>query len=144
MMPVLRITLLSKEVQRKSTMRIEDAVLRCRLSYERSDCTPPPSPGSPFSPTQGPKSNGFGGGCPGAAGRYNNKSSSSSMNVPAETTIRVNNKINGGNNSSRKCKSPTQNDNDWQQAGDDDNDEDAKMGGESWHQPDHIFFVTPG
>ena len=61
-------------------------------------------------------------------GRYNNKSSSSSVNMPAERTIRVNNKINGGNNSPRKRKSPTQNNNDWQQAGDYNNNEDVKMG----------------
>jgi hypothetical protein len=34
MMPVLRVTLLSKEVQRKSTVCIKDAVLHCRSSYE--------------------------------------------------------------------------------------------------------------
>ena len=50
------------------------------------------------------------------------------MNVSAETTLRVNNKTNGDNNSLRKRKSPIQNNNDLQQVGDDDN-EDAKMGG---------------
>ena len=80
MMPVLRVTLLSKEVQRKSTVRVEDAVLRRRSSYESGDCTPPPPPGVPF-PPQGPQGNGFGGGFPGATGGYNIfKSSSSSMN----------------------------------------------------------------
>jgi hypothetical protein len=132
MMPVLRVTLLSKEVQRKSTVRVEDAVLHCRSSYESGDCTPPPPTGVPFSPP-GPQGNGFGGGFfPGATGRYNiYKSSSSSVNEePAATkSIRVNTKNNGNNNSPRKCKSP-QNNNDMQQAGDNDNneDEDAKMG----------------
>ena len=65
---------------------------------------------------------------PGATGGYNNKSSSRSVNVPAETTLRVNNKTNGGNNSPRKRKSPIQNNNDLQQVGDD-NNEDAKMRG---------------
>ena len=132
MMPVLRVTLLSKEVQRKSTVRVEDAVLRRRTSYESGDCTPPPPPGVPFSPP-GPQGNGFGSGFPGATGRYNIfKSSSSSVNEePAATKpIRVNTKNNRNDNSPRKRKSP-QNNNDIQRVGGDDNDEDdedAKMG----------------
>ncbi len=117
MMPILRVTLLSKEVQRKSTVRIEDAVLRCRSSYKSGDCTPPPPPGVPFS-HPGPQGNGFSGGFPGATGRYNiYKSSSSSVNEePAATkSIRVNtkNNSNNNNNSPRKRKSP-QNNNDMQ------------------------------
>ena len=50
------------------------------------------------------------------------------MNVPAETTLRVDNTTNSGNNSPRKGKSPIQNNNDLQQVGDEDN-KDAKMGG---------------
>ena len=50
MMPVLRVTLLSKEVQRKSPVRVEDAVLHRRSSYKSSDCTTPPPLVSHFHP----------------------------------------------------------------------------------------------
>ncbi len=128
MMPVLRVTLMSNEVQRKSTVHVQDAVLCCCSSYESGDCTPPPPPSVPFSPP-GPQRNGFGGGFPVATGEYiYNSSSSSSMNEPAATqSIRVNNKNSGGNNSPRKHKS-AQNNNDGQQVGDNDNDGDAKRG----------------
>jgi hypothetical protein len=149
MMPVLRVTLLSKEVQRKSTVRVEDAVLRRRSSYESGDCTPPPPPGVPFSPP-GPQDNGFGGGSPGATGGYIYKSSSSSRNKPAATEkpIRVNTKNNGSNKSPRKRKSP-QNNNDGQQAGDDnddndDNDGDAKMSENFGINLVENFFATAG
>ena len=139
MMPVLRVTLVSKEVQRKSTVRVEDAVLRRRSSYESGDCTPPPPPGVPFSP-QGPQGNGFGGGFPGATGGYNIfKSSSSSTN---ETT-RVSTKNNGKNNSLRKRKSP-QNNNDMQQVDEDDDDGDAKMGENLGINLVEDFFVGAG
>ena len=144
MMPVLRVTLLSKEVQRKSTVRVEDAVLRRRSSYESGDCTPPPPPSVPFSPPGRPHSNGFGGGgFPGATGGY----SSSSGNEPAatENPIRFNTKKNGNNNSPRKRKS-NQNNNDGQQAGDDDNDDndgdDAKMGENLGVNLVEDFFAT--
>jgi hypothetical protein len=133
MMPVLRVILLSKEIQRKSTVRIKDAVLCHRSSYESGNCTAPPPPSAPFSPP-GLQSNDFGGGgFPGAMGGYViYKSNSSSANAPAaHQTIRSNktNKNNGGNNiSQRKRKSPRNNNYDGQQAGKDDNDGDAKMG----------------
>ena len=149
MMPVLRVTLLSKEFQRKSTVRVEDAVLRRRSSYESGDCTPPPPPGVPFSPP-GPQGNGFGGGFPGATGGNNfYRSSSSSVNEdpPAATKpgIRVNTKNNGNNNSPRKRKSP-QNNNNVQRAGDDDNDgdEDTKMGENLGINLVEDFFVAAG
>ncbi len=132
MMLVLRVTLLSKEVQRKSTVRVKDAVLHRRSSYESGDCTLPPPPGVPFSP-QGPQGNGFGGGFPGATGGYNiykKRSSSSSVNeAPAATKpSRVNTTNNDNNNSPRKRKSP-QNYNYVQRAGDENNDgDDVKMG----------------
>ncbi len=133
MMPVLRVTLLSKEVQTKSTVRIEDAVLRRRSSYESGDCTAPPPPSAPFSPPDLQSNDFGGGGFPGAMGGYNiYKSNSSSANAPAaHQTIRSNktNKNNGGNNiSQRKRKSPQNNNYDGQQAGEDNNDGDAKMG----------------
>ena len=123
MMPVLRVTLLSKEVQRKSAVRVEDAVLRRRSSYESGDCTPPPPPGVPFSPP-GLQGDGFGGGFPGATGGYNNIFSSSSS---ANEAIKVNTKNNGISNSPRKRKSP-QNYNEKKQVDEDDDDGDAKMG----------------
>jgi hypothetical protein len=146
MMPILRVTLLSKEVQRMSTVRVEDAVLRHRTSYESGDCTQPPPPGAPFHSTPGPKSNGsFGGGFfPGATGGYsknNYKSNSNSMKTePAAfysdgSTRGANNssssKNNSGNDSPRKHKSPhDNNDGGGQGAGDkDDGDGDAKMMG---------------
>jgi hypothetical protein len=150
MMPVLRVTLLSKEFQRKSTVRVEDAVLRRRSSYESGDCTPPPPPGVPFSPP-GPQGNDFSGGFfPGATGGNNfYRSSSSSVNEdpPAATKpgIRVNTKNNGNNNSPRKRKSP-QNNNNVQRAGDDDNDgdEDTKMGENLGINLVEDFFVAAG
>jgi hypothetical protein len=108
MMPVLRVTLLSKEVQRKSAMRVEDAVLRRCSSYESGDCFPPPPPGVPFSPP-GLQGDGFSGGFPGATGGYNIFKSSSSSSV--NEAIKVKTKNNGRSNSPRKRKSP-QNNND--------------------------------
>ena len=132
MMPVLRVTLLSKEVQRKSTVRNEDAVLRRRSSYESGDCTVPPPPSAPYRPRGDHED--FGGGGflpPGATGGYVYKSNSSSVKAHAAVTqtIKTNNanKNNGSNNNSpRKRKSPK----DYfagQQAGDYDDDGDAKM-----------------
>jgi hypothetical protein len=143
MMPILRVTLLSKEVQRKSTMYVEDAVLHHCSSYKSGDCTLPPPPGAPLS-MPGPKSNGFGSGFPGATGGYNYKSSISSVNEPADNhgngSIRVNNKNNSGNNSLRKHKS-LHNNNDGQQVGDDDGNGDTKMGGNLGINPIEQFFV---
>ncbi len=108
MMPILKVTLLSKEVQRKSTMHVEDAVLCCCSLYKSGDCTPPQPPGVPLS-TPGPQSNGFGGGFPGAMGEYYYKSSSSSMNKSAayhgDGSVRVNNKNKSSNNSPH-CRRP--------------------------------------
>ncbi len=124
MMPILRVTLLSKEVQRKSTVRVEDAVLCHCSSYKSGDCTPPPPPGAQFHSTPGPKSNGsFGGGFfPGATGGYsknNYKTNSNSMNTePAafysDGSIRgainsSSSKNNSSNNSPCKRKSPHDN-----------------------------------
>ena len=144
MMPILRVTLLSKEFQRKSTVRVEDAVLRRRSSYESGDCTPPPPPGVPFSPP------GFGGGFPGGTGGSNfYMSSSSSVNedLPATTKpgIRVNTRNNSNNNSPRKRKSP-QNNNNVQRAGEDkkDRDDDTKMGENLVINMVEDYFVTAG
>ncbi len=143
MMPFLRVSLLSKEVQRKSTVRVKVAVLCRSSSYKSGDCTPPPPPGAPFS-TLGPPSNGFGSGVPGAMGGYNYKSSSSSVNEPAayhgNGSIRVNSKNNSSNNSPRKCKSP-HNNNNGQQADDDNGNGDAKMGGNLGINLIEQFFV---
>jgi hypothetical protein len=140
MMPILRVTLLSKEVQRKSAVRVEDGVLRCRSSYESGDCTPPPPPGVPFSPP-GLQGGGFGGGLPGAMGRYNNIFSSSSSSV--KETINVNTKNNGKSNGPRKRKSP-QNYNEKKQVGEDDDDGDAKMGENLGINLVEDFFVAAG
>jgi hypothetical protein len=133
MMPVLRVTILSKEVQRKSTVRTKDVVLRHRSSYESGNCTAPPPPSAPFSPPGLQKNDFGGGGFSGAMGSYDiYKSNSSSANAPAaHQTIRSNktNKNNGGNNIlQHKRKSPRNNNYDGQQAGEDDDNGDAKMG----------------
>ena len=60
MMPILRVTLVSKEVQRKSIMRADDAVVCMRSSHESADCAPPPPPGGGY-PSPGPKGYGSGG-----------------------------------------------------------------------------------
>jgi hypothetical protein len=140
MMPIPRLTLLSKEVQRKSAVRVEDAVLRRRSSYKSGDCTPPPPPGVPFSPP-GLQGDGFGGGFPGATGGYNNIifSSSSSSNE----AIKVNTKNNGKSNSPRKRKSP-QNYNEKKQVDEDDDDGDAKMGENLGINLVEDFFVAAG
>ena len=140
MMPVLRVTLLSKEFQRKSTVRVEDAVLCRRSSYESGDCTQPPPPGVPF---PGPQGNGFGGGFSGGMGGSNFYMSSSSVDLPAATkpVIRVITKNNSNNNSPRKRKSP-QNNNNVQRLGD--NDGDDKMGENLVINMVEDYFVAAG
>lgn len=138
MMPVLRVTLLSKEVQRKSIVRNEDAVLCRRSSYESGDCTAPPPPSAPYCPQGDHEDFGGGGFCPppSATDGYvtTNMLNSSLERACAAVTaqkIKTNNtaniKNNGSNNSSPcKCKSPK----DYiagQQVEDDDDDGDANM-----------------
>ncbi len=59
LMPILRITSEAQEKQRKSILRIDDAVLHWRSSYKHVDSAPPLPPGCPFS-TQ-PRQSGGGG-----------------------------------------------------------------------------------
>ena len=115
MMPILRVTLVSKEVQRKSIMRADDAVVHMRSSHESADCAPPPPPGGGY-PSPGPKGFGSGGrffppggGATAGGGNNNYTSNNTRNNINGAKSVDdafIEGGITSNNSSPRKDKRP--------------------------------------
>jgi hypothetical protein len=89
MMPLLRVTLVSRERMRKSAVRIADAVVlrhSLGLAFDDADCAPPHPPPAPFaSPAGNQRRVNHGGGRGGAAFAAASASGAYSGNLPVTT-----------------------------------------------------------